>query len=76
MYEYLHKLSLSPVHDYPCLFTSNKLIVFFYIDDITVLYYPLNRTFYNGFWTEFFKAFKMREMSELKWFLSIQVIYN
>jgi hypothetical protein len=49
MCEYLYKLGLSLVPDYPCLFTSNKLIVFFYIDDITVLYYPLNRSFYDKF---------------------------
>jgi hypothetical protein len=74
MCEYLRKLGLSPIPDCPCLFTSNKLIVFFYVDDIAVLYHPSNRSFYDEFRTEFLKAFKMREMGELKWFLGIRVI--
>jgi hypothetical protein len=74
MCEYLRKLGLSPVPDCPCLFTSDKLIVFFYVDDIAVLYHPSNRSLYQEFRTKFLKAFKMREMGELKWFLGIRVI--
>jgi hypothetical protein len=33
----LRKIGLKPVPGIPCLFTNEKLIVFFYVDDIVVL---------------------------------------
>jgi hypothetical protein len=38
--ETLIKLGLRPVKDVPCLFTNERLIVFFYVDDIVVLVHP------------------------------------
>ena len=70
----LRKLGLNPVPDCPCLFTNNKLVVFFYVDDIAVLSHPSNRVVFEQFRTEFLKAFKMRELGELKWFLGIRVV--
>jgi hypothetical protein len=74
MYEYLRKLGLSLVPDYPCLFTGAKLIVFFYVNDIAVLCHPSNRSYYQEFRAKFLKTFKIREIGELKWFLGIRVI--
>jgi hypothetical protein len=42
----LKKLSLKPVPGVPCLFTSDRLIVFFYVDDIIVLVHPFNMSAY------------------------------
>jgi hypothetical protein len=36
----LIRLGLRPVQDVPCLFTSDQLILFFYVDDIIVLVHP------------------------------------
>lgn len=38
--ETLIRLGLRPVKDVPCLFTNDRLIVFFYVDDIVVLVHP------------------------------------
>jgi hypothetical protein len=36
----LKKMGLKPVPGIPCLFTSEKLIIFFYVDDIVALVRP------------------------------------
>ncbi len=60
--------------DCPFLYTNSKLVVFFYVDDFAVLYHPNNQSVYQEFRTKFLKAFKMRELGELKWFLGIRVV--
>jgi len=35
----LKRLRLLPIRDTLCVFANNDLIVFFYVDDITVLYH-------------------------------------
>jgi hypothetical protein len=70
----LKNLGLYPVPDCPCLFTNDKLVVFFYVDDIAVLSLPSNRSAYEQFRTELLREFNMHELGELKWFLGIRVI--
>ena len=36
----LRKLSLHPVHSFLCLWINNRIILFFYVDDVIILYYP------------------------------------
>ena len=43
------KLGLKPVLESVYLFTNSKLMVFFYVDDICILYYPLNADVYKQF---------------------------
>jgi len=62
------EMGLKSVPDTNCLFSNDKLIVFFYVDDIVVLCHPSNRSLYARFREEFLKAYKMRERGELKWF--------
>jgi hypothetical protein len=42
----LERLRLSLIRDTPCVFASNDLIVFFYVDDIAVLYHKSKETSY------------------------------
>ena len=66
LFSLLTKLGLKPVLDTNCLFSSDKLIVFFYVDDIIVLYYLSNIFAYYKFREKLLDAYKMREMGELK----------
>jgi hypothetical protein len=50
----MKSLGLEPVPEYVCLFTSDKLIVFFFVDDICVLCYPKNRSVYIDFKAKLF----------------------
>jgi hypothetical protein len=45
----LIRLGLRLVQDVPCLFTSNQLIVFFYVDDIVVLVHPRYLSYHSQF---------------------------
>jgi hypothetical protein len=68
------KLGLTQVPECACIFTSDKLVVFFFVDDIVVLCHPSNRAAYKEFQAELTKAYKMREIGEIKWFLEIRVV--
>ena len=70
----LKSLGLRPIPETPCLFCNDRIIVFFYVDDIVVLYLPSHRAAYDDFRTKFLKVYNMREMGDLKWFLGIRVI--
>jgi hypothetical protein len=43
------KLGLTQVPECACIFTSDKLVVFFFVDDIVILCHPLNRAAYKEF---------------------------
>jgi len=74
LFSLLTKLGLKPVLDTNYLFSNNKLIVFFYMDDIVILCHPSNIFAYHEFREKLLDAYKIREMGELKWFLSIRII--
>ena len=70
----LIRLGLKPVKDVPCLFTSDQLIVFFYVDDIVVLMHPPYLSCHNQFERQLQEAYSVRCLGELKWFLGVRVI--
>ena len=74
LFSLLTKLGLKPVLDTNCLFSNDKLIIFFYVDDIVILYHPSNISAYHEFREKLLDAYKMREMGELKWFLGIRIV--
>jgi hypothetical protein len=72
--ETLIKLGLRPVKDVPCLFTNERLIVFFYVDDIVVLVYPDHLDDHRQFEERLEAVYDLRKLGELKWFLGIRVL--
>ena len=70
----MRKLVLEPVPECACLFTNDKLIVFFFVDDICVLCHPRNLDSYDTFRSQLINEYEMRDMGELKWFLGIRVV--
>jgi len=77
-YEHLKKtlkrLGLKPVEGVQCLFTSDRLIVFFYVDDIVVLVHPSHLSHHTQFEQELKKEYEIRSLGELRWFLGIRVL--
>jgi hypothetical protein len=69
-------LGLHQVAESPCVFVSDKLIVFFFVDDIAVLCHPSNHEAYLEFRKGLMEAYNMHEIGDLKWFLGIRVIRN
>ena len=71
LFSLLTKLRLKLILDTNCLFSNNKLIVFFYIDNIVVLFHLSNIFAYYKFREKLLDIYKIREMGELKQFLGI-----
>ncbi|KAK7178015.1 Retrovirus-related Pol polyprotein from transposon TNT 1-94-like protein 1 [Paraphaeosphaeria sporulosa] len=67
-------MGLKPVEGIPCLFTNDKLIVFFYVDDIVVLFHPNNLAAHAEFEQKLRERYEIRCLGNLKWFLGIRVI--
>jgi len=74
LFSLLTKLGLKLVLDTNCLFSNDKLIIFFYVDDIVVLRHLSNIFAYYKFREKLLDGYKMREIGELKWFLGIRII--
>ena len=70
----MRKLGLRPVPECACLFTSATLIVFFYVDDIVILYHPSAQSDFDTFRKNMISEFQLRDMGELSWFLGIRVL--
>ena len=68
------KLGLRPVKDVPCLFTNERLIVFFYVDDIVVLVHLDHLDDHRLFERGLEAVYDLRKLGELKWFLGIRVL--
>jgi len=62
----LFKLGLKPVFEYLCLFISKDLVVFFYINDIAILYYPLKRNVYLAFRNALLAEYEIRQLGKME----------
>ena len=73
----LTSLGLNQIPGQPCLFTDNKgIIVFFYIDDIVILFKDTRKKDSEELITNISSVFEMRHMGELSWFLEVRIIQN
>jgi hypothetical protein len=70
----LIQLGLRSVKDVPCLFINERLIVFFYVDDIVVLEHPDHLDDHCQFKKQLEAVYNLRKLGELKWFLRIRVL--
>ena len=59
-----------------CLFINQNfhVLLFFFVDDIVILYNRIYIFEIDHFQTQLFERFEMRYMKKLKWFLSIHII--
>ena len=70
----LMQLGLQATPEANCIFMNQDLVVFFYVDDICVLYHRSKQEAYESFRTSLLAAYEMREIGDMKWFLGIRVI--
>jgi hypothetical protein len=71
--ESLRKLGLHPVQGFPCLWMNNRIILFFYVDDIIILYHPDYQEDFKKLEQQLIKLYNLRQIGNVKWFLSIRV---
>ncbi len=74
--EALTTLSLQSVPDKPYIIINNWLIVFFFVDDIIYIYRIIDEPRIDDFHTKLIQQFKIRDLNEATWFLSMKIIRN
>jgi len=74
--EVLRDQGLNPTMEEPCLFITDWLTVFFFVDDIVAMYQEAHASQANEFIARLQDTFKIRDLGELRWFLGIRVIRN
>jgi hypothetical protein len=72
----LRKMGLKPVPGILCLFTNEKLIVFFYVDDIVVLVQLEDLKAHKEFERALKNRYEIRYLGKLSWFLGIRVVHD
>ncbi|KAF5197653.1 Transposon ty1-dr1 gag-pol polyprotein, partial [Thalictrum thalictroides] len=70
----LKNLGLNPVPESGCVFCNEKLIVCFYVDDISVFYHIRNSQFFESFKKSLLNTYTVKNMGELKWFLGLRIL--
>ena len=53
---------------------TTTVVVFYFVDDIVVLFQPKNRLKAESLVNKLKAAYKMKDLSTLKWFLGIRII--
>ena len=69
----LIQLGLEPISGADCLFTNQHMLVFFFIDDIILIYSKKDREHVNNFKAQLLQTYEMRRLSKLEWFLGIHI---
>lgn len=72
----LKGLGFQPIPEAQCLFTNGRIIVFFYVDDIVILYHKRHQPEFIQFKQALLAKYEFKDLGELKWFLGIRVIRN
>ncbi|KAJ3454841.1 hypothetical protein MRS44_013441 [Fusarium solani] len=65
----MKKLGMTQLHEDACVFLSDELLVFFYVDDIVILYRRRDRKKADEFIEQLKKQFNIHDLGELPWFL-------
>jgi len=58
-------MGLKPVGGEPCLYYNNKLIIFFYIDNVYTIYTKKNQLKFLGFKDAIIKKYKIKDLGKL-----------
>ena len=72
----LQDLGLQEVPDAPCLWKNDKLLVFFFVDDIVVLARPGHIADLQDFERKLLQRYEIRSLGELDTFCGIQIKRN
>ena len=70
----LKALGCEPVPHKPCCYTLNRVLLFFYVDDIVLAYKPEERNTAYGLINQLKSKYKLTGGGNLQWFLGIEII--
>ena len=69
----LRKLGLKQVPGIECLYQGNGLIIFFYVDDIMVMYHRSNQSQLAKFERGLMNKYDITCLGDARWFLGIRI---
>ena len=70
----LEQHGLTKSSEEPCVFTTDKCLILFYVDDILVLYRKQDEESVEQLFAKLEAKYEMRSEGDVKWFLGIRVI--
>ena len=70
------ELGLKQVTGEPCLFYTEGIILFFYVDDIVMAYRPEKEAEVEEYVQRFMKMIEIRDIGPLTYFVGVRVIHN
>ena len=70
----LIKLGLQPIPEAQCLFTNRCIIVFFYVDNVVILYHKRHQAEFREFKQSLLQTYDFKDLGKLKWFLGIRIL--
>ena len=74
--ETLFELSLKNVSRIECLFINEYMILFFFVDDIAIMYDRRHMQKIEKFQFRLFQVYEMKYLEEIQWFLDIRIVRN
>lgn len=74
--KFMLKLGFTQSKEDPCIFIKGEVILFFYVDDIIILYPTHCTQQWKTLHNELMAAFDIRDQGDLKWFLGIEIRRN
>ena len=69
-------LRLEPISGIDCIYTNQYMIVFFFVDDICVMYDKRHIQQVDTFEANLFATYEMTSLGEIEWFLDIRITRN
>lgn len=70
----LKDLGLRQMPEVPCIWYNNKLIFFFFVDDMVTINEPNYEAYAKEFRDKLCQRYEIKVIGDLKWFLSVQII--
>jgi transposase InsO family protein len=69
----LEEFGLTGSLEDPCVFSNDGIILFFYVDDIAILYRKEDSAKYEAVRSKLCTRFKVKEEGDIKWFLGMRI---
>ena len=66
-------MGLEPITGIDCLFSNQHTLLFFFVDDIVLIFDRQFNKEVDNFQAQFFRRYEMRHLGELEWFLGIRI---
>ena len=76
LFETLFELSFKNVSKIECLFVNEYMILFFFVDDIAIMYDRRHMQKIEKFQFRLFQVYEMKYLEKIQWFLDIRIVRN